>query len=208
MHRYHYLLTMSVATLLGFLGGPLLARYLLSIASPTLSYYLQSHDFTHMWTVLSLQVWTPASRVLLIIFFLKIGQQAHQRFELAAEMVYSHTLAFYRWRNQVCTPGTVFDYLIWAYTYATVRAITGLATFVGVLIIPPCLLAGSYLWRAVLLIPFFFFAIFMSGHVVAALDRIYSEIPKRLQSNLRIFGYLIDYFLAIEREKPSPPDNE
>jgi len=203
MRRYHYLITISVATLLGFLIGPLLARYLLGIVSPTLSYYLESSNVPNVWTALSLQVWTPTSRVFLIVFFLWIGQQAHRHFESAANTVYSHTLAFYRRRNQVCTPGTIFDYLIWAYTYATVRSFAGLATFIGVFIIPPCLLTQSWMGRFGLFIPFFFLASIMMKHVTRALDYIYGDIPRRLGQNLQIFGHLLNYLVALDEEKSS-----
>jgi hypothetical protein len=203
MRRYHYLLTITVATLLGYLGGPLLARYLLGIVSPTLSYALHARDISNVWAVLNLQVWTPASRVLLIGFFLMIGQQAHRRFESAAETVLTHTYAFYRVRDRVCTIGTVFDYLIWAYTYATVRAFAGLATFLGVLIIPPFSLTQDWLIRGLLLIPFLFFAIYVTTHVIRALDHIYGEIPKKLGQNIRMFGYMLDYLLAREEETAS-----
>lgn len=205
MRRYHYLITIGVATFLGLIAGPLLSRYLLGIMSPALSYYLNQADIPHVWTVLSLRVWTPASQVLLIICFLLIGRQAHRHFESAAETVYSHKLAFYRLRDRVSTPGEVFDYLIWAYTYATVRGFTGVATFMGVLIIPPCLLATSVLWRVALLIPFFFIAAFIMGQVTTALDHIYGEIPRRLGHNLKIFGHLLNYLIALEEENSSSP---
>lgn len=205
MRRYHYLLTISVATLLGCLLGPLLARYLLGISSPVLTYYLEMQDILDVETVASLQVWTPATCVLLISFFIEIGKDAHEHFESASQTVLSHTLAFYRWRDRICTPGTVLEYLMWAYTYAIVRALTKLATFVGLLIIPPFLLTQSWLWRAILLFPFFFFASKVQEHVVAAIDRIYGEIPKRLGTNLRMFGHLIDYLLARDEEEASSP---
>ena len=203
MRRYHYLLTTSLATLLGCLAGPLLARYLLGISSPALTYYLQMQSILDVETVASLRVWTPATCVLLISLFLRIGREAHEQFESASETVLSHTLAFYRWRDRICTPGTVLDYLMWAYTYATVKALTQLATFVGLLIIPPFLLTQSWVWRAILLVPFFFFAWNVQEHVVTAIDRIYGEIPRRLGTNLRMFGHLIDYLLARDEEEAS-----
>lgn len=201
IRRYHYLLTITVATLLGYLGGPLLARYLLGIITPGVSYLLLPNGSTGAWTALSLQVWTPTSRVLLILFFLTIGKQAHVNFESASKTVLSHTLAFYRWRDRICTPGTVLDYLVWAYTYAVVRGFTALASFIGLLIIPPFSLTQSWLWRVILLIPFLIFSLSVTGHVLKAIDDIYGEIPKKLGMDLQIFGHLMSYLQARDEEE-------